>query len=306
MAFDPKLLGIGAVALLFAFGGGSKKKTKTTSGEKTPDESEQGDLGEPVGPKGCKPGLIEKDGICVEDTKGSGTKGGTSGKLSPSDLIIDCKSFKFGDTTGDSWWKNKGNKIANQWIKSGYTDPLYIAWEMLKTTGNCFKEYPVRDDFENWYDYQLARYEWINVNRPIWELLYSVRNRIDTVYFNGIETVTAEVKNNKFDITYGKGFSNVDLWDMLKPTAALVLSLENENPGVSLGLKDKDDSGRVMNATIYLFTILFPNFTVKEILTLFAKKMIYNTELYDFLWDRIADELDGESLDIDDEIFKNY
>ena len=215
MALDPKLI-IGAAILGFFFLG-DKKSTKSNAADSnnSKDDIGKGDLNEPVGPNGCKKGLKDVKGICVDDPdldengdpiKGSGSGGG---KLAASDLFIskDCKSFAFGDKTGDAWWKSKGEKVAKQYIKSGETSPYIIAFEMLKKTGNCFKSFPAKEDFQNWFEYNKAWLEWISKNRSPWTLLVLVKNKIDITQFNGMETITADPKKSNYGLVFGKQFN---------------------------------------------------------------------------------------------------
>lgn len=290
------LIAIPLIALFFL--GGNKKSTSSTK-KQTEEEKkeEQGDEGDPAGPNGCKPGLVVKDGICTKES--SEDDEDKKGTVSKSSLTIgkDCKWFKFGDGTGESWWKNKGDKVAKQWIKSGETDLLTIAYSMLKGTGSiCFKSFPIRTEFDNWYDYEMAKFSWINKNREMWKLLYWLRNKIDLVNFNGLETVSGEIKNNKLAITFPKGFNANNFWETIKATSLALLQKEAKNPGSVLGMYN-DDMYRVSNVTTYILGMVLPNIPFETILTFYKKGMLDN-ELYDIIFDHI-NEYDGESIDLD-------
>lgn len=324
MALDPKLLIVGA-ALAFLFG--SKKssgKTDSKTDKKEVSEEDKSDKGEPVGPNGCKTGLTEKDGYCVDpkdpNDQTNGTKGNTGGKgngnnASKAELIIskDCKSWSYGDKSGDAWWKAKGEAKAKQWIKSGYLDPLEVAFEMLKTSGSCFKDFPIRTDFQDGYEYNLALFEWINDNRPIWFLLYSVRNKVDLTQFNGVETVQtgADLK-----LKFGPSFNYDKFWESVKPLALALFNLSRtfEDPqlgpiGQALGLSPpknaneaegiSDFFNRFIYIPAYIFSIVFPNIPVKEWGIKATKGMLGNIPLFKQLQESL-DPYDGEELNIDD------
>lgn len=317
MALDPKLLIVGA-ALAFLLGG--KKSSGKNAGSSSNDdkkdisEEDKSDKGDPVGPNGCKTGLVEKDGYCVDpndpNNGGKGNNGGSgSGKggAAKAELTItkDCKSWSYGDKSGDAWWKAKGEPKAKQWIKAGYMEPLEIAYEMLKTTVNCFKDFPVREDFQNWYDYNLAKFEWINSNRPIWFLLYSVRNKIDLTQFNGVETVQT---GPDLKLKFGPGFNYDKFWNSIKPMALALLELTASEPkdelntvDKALGIKDINQGGyttNIMNITTYMFTIIFPNIPVNEWVVKLSKGSLNGIPLWSQLFDSISDN-DGESIDLD-------
>ena len=311
MSLDPKILIAGAIASFFLFG--SKKKPASTaitpgSGTDSNKDDGKGDVGEPAGPNGCKLGLTEVDGICVDPKnppkKADNNNGGGGSKPAASELIIakDCKSFQFGDKTGDSWWKNKGLKSAKQWVESGELDPLNIAFQMIKKTGNCFKTFPERVDFENWFEFNQAKYDWINKNRPIWALLYSIRDRVDISQFNGIETVTADPTKFDLGLKFGKAFDYDKFWEMLKPIAITLLQEEASVPGSILGVKS-DDSMRTYNVVIALFTIIFPNVPFAN-LQYGSKKTVplHELELFQKLQESV-DEYDGQSIDLENEGF---
>lgn len=312
MALDPKLLIAGGViAFLLAGKKSGKSTTGSGSGKNDIPEEDKSDKGEPVGPNGCKSGLVEKDGYCVDpkdpndQTNGSkgntGKGGGSSSAKSQLTIAKDCKSWSYGDKTGDAWWKAKGEKIAKQWIKSGYSEPLQIAYEMLKPSSACFKDFPDRNDFQNWFDYNLAKFDWINENRPIWFLLYSVRNKIDLTQFNGVETVQT---GTDLKLKFGPGFNYDHFWNSLKPMALMLLELtadEDEDAinvvAKALGIK-QGISNRIQNITTYLFTLIFPNIPVNEWLIKQNKGMLDDIPLWSQLWDSVS-EHDGESIDLD-------
>lgn len=323
MALDPKLLIVGA-ALAFLFG--SKKssgKTDSKTDKKEVSEEDKSDKGEPVGPNGCKTGLTEKDGYCVDpkdpNDQTNGTKGNTGGKgngnnASKAELIIakDCKSWSYGDKSGDAWWKAKGEAKAKQWIKSGYLDPLEVAFEMLKTSGNCFKDFPIRTDFQDGYEYNLALFEWINDNRPIWFLLYSVRNKVDLTQFNGVETVQS---GPDFKLKYGPGFKFDKFIEPLKPMILALLNLSRTYDddqlgpiGQSLGVPPpkneveahviSDFESRFIYIPTYIFSMIFPNIPMTDWFKSMTKQSLYENPLWKQIGE-IIEQYDGEAIDID-------
>lgn len=321
MALDPKLLIVGAaLAFLLSSKKSSGKSTSVSDGKKDIPEEDKNDKGEPVGPNGCKTGLVEKDGYCVDPTDPNDNTNGTKGKTggggggggtnTKAELIMgkDCKTWSYGDKTGDAWWKAKGKPNAQQWIKSGYSEPLQIAYEMLKASSACFKSFPVREEFPNWFEYNVAKFEWINSNRPFWFLLYSVRNKIDLTQFNGVETVQS---GSDLKLKFGPGFNYDKLWESLKPMALTLLQLiEEAGKNVQgpvakvLGLKDSEDySDRLVNIPTYLFTLIFPNIPVTEWVTKLNKGMLYNIPLWKQLQESV-NEYDGESIDLEAEADK--
>lgn len=311
MALDPKLIIGGAIVAAFLFGGKKKSSiaSSTSPSDKTDEKTDdkKGDVGEPVGPNGCKTGLIEKDGICIDplDPKNNEKKNNGSGGSKPaaSELIIskDCKSFQFGDKTGDSWWKNKGEKVAKQWVKSGELDPLIIAFKMISKTGSCFKDFPERESFENWFEFNKAKYNWIMLNRKPWELLYLVRNRVDSAEFNGMETVTADPTKFNLGLKFGKFFNYDKFWEILKPMAVTLLQEETYSPGSVLGIQS-DDSMRTYNVVTALFTIIFPNVPFDNLMPYSKKSKIDDLDLFQQLQTSI-DEYDGQSIDLENEGF---
>jgi hypothetical protein len=322
MALDPKLIIGGAIVAAFLFGG-KKKTTATSPGISSSDKTDEkkGDVGEPVGPDGCKTGLTEKNGICVSplDPKNNGenTNGGNGNKPAASELIIskDCKSFQFGDKTGESWWKNKGEKIAKQWVKSGELDPLIIAFKMISKIGSCFKDFPLEENANHWFNLQVDRFEWINNNRQMWNLLWSVRNRIDISLFNGVETVIANPLKPNLGLVFGKDGKNFNLdkfFEMLKPMIRMLLQVIDQGGknkigpvATALGIKDiggNDYSGRLINIPTWLFTMIFPNISVNEMMAIQKKGILYNLELWTELQNYV-NEYDGEPLDLEGEGF---
>lgn len=312
MALDPKLI-IGAVVLGFFFLG-DKKSTKSNAADKnnSKDDTGKGDLNDPVGPNGCKTGLKDVKGICVDDPdldengnpikNGSGSGGG---KLAPSDLFIskDCKSFAFGDKTGDAWWKAKGEKTAKQWVKSGETSPYIIAFEMLKKTGNCFKSFPARTDFENWFEYNKAWLEWISKNPSPWTLLVLVKNKIDITQFNGMETITADPKKSNYGLVFGKQFNEENFFAQFKPMILTMLQLEAGTPGILLGIKEYADPSYILtNIATYMFWITFPNIPFTDLITKYKKGMLSSIPFWNQLVD-FTSEFDGQSIDLESEQF---
>src|SRR5574338_1043303 len=144
-------------AILLASGNASastKSNTNTNNQGKEP-----GDEGMPAGPNGCKPGLIEKNGVCSlpgvgDDGEGGKNNQGGGGGYTPtaSSLTISskCDNFTFGDKTGEAYW-NKWKSTAQTWISKGWTNPLQIAYKMLKgkNTQVCFKDFPDFDEYQN-------------------------------------------------------------------------------------------------------------------------------------------------------------
>lgn len=322
MALDPKLIIGGAIVAAFLFGG--KKKSSTASSTDKVDDKindKKGDVGKPVGPDGCKTGLIEKDGICTDplDPKNNEkpNNGGGGSKPTASELIIskDCKSFQFGDKTGDSWWKKYGEKAAKQWAKSGKLDPLLIAFEIVKKLGSCFKDFPLAEDANHWFNLQVDRFEWINNNRQMWNLLWSVRNRIDIALFNGVETVTSDSSKSNLGLVFGKDGKNFNLdkfFEMLKPMVLTLIQLgaqstKNEIGPVAtnLGIKDvtyNDYNNSLINIPTWLFTMIFPNISVNEMMAIQKKGILYKLELWTELQNYV-NEFEGQSIDLEDEGF---
>lgn len=323
MALDPKIIIGGAIVAAFLFGSGKKKATTGSSSSSDKTDDGKGDSGDPVGPNGCKTGLIEKEGKCVDpessgngkDVPGGGGNGGN--KPASSELIIskDCKSFQFGDKTGDSWWKNKGEKVAKQWLKSGYTDPLLIAFELAKKIGSCFKDFPLEETSNHWFNLQLDRFEWINSNRQMWNLLWSVRNRVDTALFNGVETVTADSSKTNLGLVFGNNGKNFNLdkfFEMLKPMVRTLIQISAQSPkndigpvATALGIKDityNDYNNSLVNITNYLFTLIFPNISVNEMMVIWKKGTLYKLELWTELQKYVI-EYSDEPLDLEGEGF---
>ncbi len=312
MALDPKLLIGGAILGFFLLKKPAKSNAATT--DKKEDETGKGDLNDPVGPNGCKTGLKEVNGICVDDPeldengnpiKGGSGSGSGGGKLAASDLFIskDCKTFAFGDKTGEAWWKLKGEKTAKQWIKSGEISPYTIAFEMLKKTGNCFKSFPIRDDFKNWFDYDLAWLEWISKNPSPWTLLVLVKNKIDITQFNGMETITADPNKTNYGLVFGKQFNETEFFAQIKPMILTMLQLEAGTPGILLGVKEYADNSYILtNVATYMFWILMPNIPFTDLITKYKKGMLSSIPFWNQLVS-FAGEFEGQSIDLESEQF---
>lgn len=307
MALDPKIL-IGTAILGFFF---LKKPAKSNAAKENKTEEEKGDLNDPAGPNGCKIGLKEVNGICVDDPdldeNGNPIKNDTQnvGKLASSDLYIskDCKTFKFGDGTGNSWWKTKGEKSAKQWIKSGETEPYLIAFEMLKKTGNCFKSFPLREDYENWFEYNKAWLEWVIKNPAPWTLLVLVKNKIDLSEFNGMETVTADPKKVNYGLVFGKQFNEEDFFAQFKPMVLTMLQLEATTPGILLGVKEYANTSDIWtNIATYLFWMTMPNIPFDDLIVKYKKGMLSQIPFWNKLVDFVS-QFDGESIDLESEQF---
>lgn len=311
MALDPKLI-IGAAVLGFFFLG-DKKSTKSNAADKKDekDNTGKGDLNEPVGPNGCKEGLKNVKGICVDDPdldeNGNPIKGGSGSgsKLAPSDLFIskDCKSFAFGDKTGNAWWKAKGEKIAKQYVKTEETSPYIIAFEMLKKTGSCFKSFPIRDDFQNWYEYNVAWLEWISKNPSPWALLVLVKNKIDVSLFNGQESIVADPNKANYGLVFGKQFEEESFFEQIKPMVLTLLQLEAGNPGILLGIKEYSDESYILtNVATYMFWVLMPNIPLTDVIGKYKKGMLSKIPFWNQLVS-FAGEFDGQSIDLESEQF---
>lgn len=311
MALDPKLI-IGAAVLGFFFLG-DKKSTKSNAADKKDekDNTGKGDLNEPVGPNGCKEGLKNVKGICVDDPdldeNGNPIKGGSGSgsNLAPSDLFIskDCKSFAFGDKTGNAWWKAKGETVAKQYIKSGETSPYIIAFEMLKKTGSCFKSFPIRDDFQNWYEYNVAWLEWISKNPSPWALLVLVKNKIDVSLFNGQESIVADPNKANYGLVFGKQFEEESFFEQIKPMVLTLLQLEAGNPGILLGIKEYSDESYILtNVATYMFWVLMPNIPLTDVIGKYKKGMLSKIPFWNQLVS-FAGEFDGQSIDLESEQF---
>jgi hypothetical protein len=321
MALDPKIIIGGAIVAAFLFNSGKKKTTTSSSSSSDKIDDGKGDSGDPVGPNGCKTGLVEKEGKCVdpETTPGNGGSGNGNGgnKPSASEIIIskDCKSFQFGDKTGDSWWKNKGEKVAKQWINSGELDPLVIAFKMISKMGSCFKDFPLEENANHWFNLQVDRFEWINSNRQMWNLLWSIRNRIDITLFNGVESVTADPSKPNLGLVFGKDGKNFNVdkfFEMLKPMVRTLLQLTAQSPkndigpvASALGIKDvtyNDYNNSLVNIPTYLFTVIFPNISVNEMMAIQKKGILYKLELWTEL-QKYVNEYSDIPLDLEGEGF---
>lgn len=336
MAVNTKLVLIGGAALALLMG--SKKSSSKTSGNSgsgsggsgsgSGNDDGYGDIGEPAGPKGCKPGLILKNGVCTESGNGNGENNvggnggqngngvGGGGSLKSSDLYVskDCKEYKFGDKTGDSWWKTKGKKTAQAWIEAQYSNPIVIAYEMLK--GNkmscpAISEFPIQEKFKTQFDLQIARMDWMIKYPIIWSLIYDIRNKIDKELMNGITYVTLTPNNGypkTWKFTYGKGWNFEAFWQQIQPLAYAIQNTEAKNPGFIMkkfglaGPNQKfDHNDSVSNAAIIIFRIIFPYIDNVTLLKGFSPgekiPALDSTQLYGNLWDRIAD-FENE-LDVD-------
>lgn len=314
MALDPKLLAGGAILGYFLLKKPAKSNaTSVTDDKNKTDETDKGDLNDPAGPNGCKIGLKEVKGICVDDPNldenGKPVKNGNgNGKLAASDLSISkkCDSFTFGDKTGNAWWKAKGEKFANQWVKSGETDPLLISFEILKKTGSCFKDFPIRADFKNWFEYNTAKFWWMEKNSEMWTLLYTVRNMIDINLFDGVETVTADPKKADYALKFGNAFNINTLWKSLEPMAYTLLQMEASKPGSVLNIKDGYDSPiyLVANVATYLYSLVLQNIPYNEIITRYKKGWFKpkQTPLWDKLFE-LVNSIEGQSPDFESEQF---
>jgi len=314
MALDPKLLIGGAILGFFLLKKPAKSNAATT--DKKEDETGKGDLNDPVGPNGCKTGLKEVNGICVDDPeldengnpiKGGSGSGSGGGKLAASDLSIakNCESFTFGDKTGDAWWKAKGKKFAEQWDKSGETNPLLIAFEIIKKTGNCFKEFPIQKEFPNWFEYNTAKFWWMEKHPQMWNLLYTIRNMIDINLYDGIETVIADPKKADYGLKFGNAFNINTLWKSIEPMAYTLLQLEASKPGSVLNIKDGYDNPIyiISNVATYLYSMILPNIPYTEIITKVKKGWFTKqTPLWNQLWE-LVNSIEGQSPDLESEQF---
>lgn len=305
------LLG-GAALLLFL--GSKKSSAKSTSGSKTDtgtvpsDQKKEGDVGDPVGPNGCKKGLVEKGGYCIDpnDPKNKDPKNNTGGggTLASDGLYIsnNCDVVKFGDGKGDAWWKNKGEKFAKQWLKAEYTNLIYIAYEMLKSNKEaCFKDFPTLEKYPVSFELHKARIDWIIKRPAIWTLLVTIRNLIDKNLLNGKTYVGMVEKNKELLLQFTKDFNFEEFWKSIEPLAYTILFMEEEKPGSVLKRfgytypsYDKPGS-EVRNSCIVLFVILFPYIDKTKIFKQFSGNLD-NTELYNNIWDNISD-LENASID---------
>lgn len=305
---------LGGAALLALLLGSKKSSAKSSSSkssdqpsDKPAENKEQGDVGEPAGPKGCKPGLVNKNGTCVKPdtgTGGTGTGTGTGGgTLKPEGIYIsnDCKTVKFGDKTGESWWKIRGKKMAQQWLGADYTNLIYIAYEMLRSNKDaCFKDFPTTEKYPVSLELHKARIDWIVKYPAIWSLLVTIRNFIDKDLLSG-KTYVGMIEKNKLILEFTKNFNFEAFWETIEPLAYTILYLEEEKPGSVLKkfgdtypAYDKPGS-EVRNSCIVLFVILFPYIDKTKIFKQFSGNLD-STELYNNIWDNISD-LENESID---------
>lgn len=316
MALDPKLLLGGAILGFFLLKKPTKSNAASSTDGKDKNEDGKGDLNDPAGPNGCKTGLKEVNGICVDDPdldeNGNSVKngGGTgNGKLAASDLYIskDCKSFAFGDKTGDAWWKAKGNKTAQAWIdstaKDDPLDPYSIAFQMLKKTGKCYQDFPLREDFQNWYEYNLAWLNWIKKFPAPWTLLVLVKNKIDINKFNGMETITADPTKTNYGLVFGKQFNEEEFFAQIKPMILTMIQIEASTPGALLGIKEYANTSDILtNIATYMFWILMPNIPLNDLIVKYKKGML---DAIPF-WHKLVDftgEFEGQSIDLENEQF---
>lgn len=296
------LLGGGVLAALLLMGGGKKSKGKATPSDGL------GDLGDMAGPKGCKPGLeIDEEGKCdlpedLEDveskSKGQG-KGGSKWGIIIYGTGEAC-TYEFTDKTGNKFWKDWASKSAKQWVEYGEDNPLEIAYQMLKQLSSCFADYPVKKDFENFFEYEQALKEWIDTHRDMWELMILIRNRIDLEFFGGQTTIEAEIQNGQINFGFGPGFDYVAFEGSIKPTLYTILAMETENPGSSYIGADKNDASTHVNTTVYMFTRLFPYLKLHKLNTdLVYKYNIGNSEFFEWLVGDPLDSIENQALDIE-------
>lgn len=270
MPINTKLLlgGAAALAFLFSSKGSSKGSSKAsdtnsdkTDPEKKPNEEvkPKGGLGDPVGPEGCDVGLSPKDGICVKPTNAPKKEPPYNGLASADSMYVsaDCKVVKFGDKTGDAWWKSKGKPKALQWIETkDYKNPLMIAYRMIHSLSPCFKEFPIQENYNTRNEMEHDRVFWIKNNREVWNLLWSIRNRIDKEFFNGEQTIELDLKTLK--ISYGKKFNFEILWEsFLLPFAGAAVEIEMITPGTLFkgDLLPKQYQGGLLFDEDYVWTV---------------------------------------------------
>lgn len=323
MAMAPKqkaVVAMGGIGILAYFFLGSKKasaasskgagtSTGGTNGTGTNEEG-KGGIGEPAGPNGCKVGLIPKDGICVKDPKqqnggGTGTGTGTGGALKPSEIYISnkCDTFKFGDKTGESWWKNSGKKKAEDWLKAGFENLTLIAFEMIrKNKETCFKDFPVQEKYKSNFELQGARIDWILKYPMMWALLHAIRNFIDRDLLNGVSYVKINNSKDPWKLEFGKSFDFNVFWEDIQPLAYYIFYNEQLKPGsmlkkVGLSYVDYDVPGNdATNSVLVLYSIIFPYILDKKVLEQ-KMKWLQSGNFYSTLWDHIA-AMEGQSIDV--------
>lgn len=307
---------IGGAALLALLMGSKKssaKSTKSSSGtgstDPKKDDDGKGDAGEPAGPNGCAGDLIVKNGICVDpknpngDGSGSGNGSGSGGSLKASDLYYsqDCKTIKFGDKTGEAWWKAKGKSKAQDWLAAQYKNLILIAYGMLKDNKPvCFKEFPLQEKYETNFELNAARLDWIVKFPAVWTLLYTVRNLIDKNLLNGKTFVKLDELTWKLE--FGKGYKFEELWAVLEPLAFTILYIEQEKPGSVLKkfgwtYPNYDKAGNaVVNTVMVLYAIMFPYVDRQKMFKIWGT--LDKTPFYSNLWDYVA-ALENASFEYD-------
>jgi hypothetical protein len=318
---DPKIL-IGAAALaawLFSSNAKASSKGLSSNSAGTNGSLGGGDEGQAAGPNGCKPGLINKDGICIkpstDNNSGKGNQdsnsntgtGGYSPSASSLTISNKCDNFTFGDKTGNAWWlKNK--PVAQQWIKNGYDNPIQIAYGMLKKNKEaCFKDFPDYFDDPNVEsgepEFQLLK--WIRKYPKIWELIWWLRTKIDDAFFLGRQTVTIDPKTFKY--TYGKEFKFDILWDeSLMNLSSILLNLEMNSPGILLNNEKETNMYGLINSNVatYLYHILFPNIDFNILMSRYNKGILDDDPIWSKMWDYTSDQ-DALEYDFDTQNYNN-
>ena len=186
---------------------------------------------------------------------------------------------------------------------------------MISKTGSCFKDFPLEENSNHWFNLQVDRFEWINNNRQMWNLLWSVRNRIDITQFNGTETVTADPSKPNLGLVFGKDGKNFNLdkfFEMLKPMARMLIQVTSQSSkndigpvATTLGIKDvtyNDYNNSLVNIPTYLFTMIFPNISINEMMAIQKKGILYKLELWTELQNYV-NEYSDEPLDLEGEGF---
>jgi len=322
MPVNTKIILGGAALLgyLFSSKGGTKKSTSTPSSKDDPSAEDtkntgKGDIGEPAGPNGCLEGLIIKNGICSKadlpktdpkdkvPPKDNGT--GHNGLPTAASMYIspDCKIVKFGDKTGNAWWAKLGKPSAQQWINSGYDNPLMIAWEMLRKNA-CFSDFPIQKNYDTRSELEYERIFWIIKKREVWNLLTSVKNRIDKQFYDGRSVVEIDPVTGK--ITYGKKFNILFFWDDFRPLTVVALDTEEKDKGTlfkNSGIKnpafDPNSGAYDWTVSVWIMWILFSNMTATQFDKHFDSITNWEkNEIFKYVNDAIGDILD-EGLDFE-------